>query len=118
MIDLAERKANEKEQKYKNIQRVRRYFFVAEEKVRIDAEGLQFVLKCLDERKSKEDKFYGLSEGFESFATLYPFMLLSSQKLKQAAEKGKEEYDKVFLYPYAKFPSEIVPSKLYLVRMW
>jgi hypothetical protein len=33
VIDLAEKKASEKETKYKNIQKVRRYFFVDNEKV-------------------------------------------------------------------------------------
>jgi hypothetical protein len=37
VIDLAEGKANEKEQKYKTIQKVRRYFFVAGEKVQPDS---------------------------------------------------------------------------------
>lgn len=46
------------------------------------------MLKCLSERASKEDKFYGLSEGFESFSSLYPFMLVDEAKLKEASEKG------------------------------
>lgn len=47
VIDLAERKATEKETKYKNLQRVRRYFFVNSEKLDPNNEGVRFVMKCL-----------------------------------------------------------------------
>lgn len=61
IIDLAERKAAEKEQKYKNIKAIRRYFFLGSEKLEANNEGMAFVLKCLSERASKEDKFYSLN---------------------------------------------------------
>jgi hypothetical protein len=73
------------------------------------------VMQCLREKAEKEDKFYCLGEDFQKFREVYPFMLLDSGKLKAAAEKGQGEYDKALLYPYAKFPSEIIPGKLYLV---
>lgn len=47
VIDLAERKACEKEVKYTTIQKVRRYFFVGSTKLESNNEGVQFVLKCL-----------------------------------------------------------------------
>lgn len=47
VIDLAERKATEKETKYKTLQRVRRYFFVNSEKMDPNSEGIRFVMKCL-----------------------------------------------------------------------
>jgi hypothetical protein len=61
VIDLAERKAAEKEEKYKNIKKIRRYFFVGNKKIEPNHEGMQFVLKCLSERACKEDKFYALN---------------------------------------------------------
>ena len=79
MIDLAERKATEKETKYKNLQRVRRYFFVNSEKMDPNSEGVRFVMKCLAERRSKEDKYYSLSEDFSVFEKKYKFMLLDRQ---------------------------------------
>lgn len=85
VIDLANRKAEEKELKYKNIQKIRRYFFVAPQKLENNHEGVQFVLKCLSERICKEDKYYALNQGFESFSNTYPFMLLDEVKLKEAA---------------------------------
>lgn len=45
-------------------------------------------------------------------------MMLDSEKLKQSSEIGKVEFDKTLLYPYAKFPSEIIPGKLYLVLLF
>jgi len=53
VIDLAEKKAAEKEQKYKNIQKIRRYFFINKEKIDTEYEGVKFVMKCLAERQSK-----------------------------------------------------------------
>ncbi len=81
VIDLAEKKANEKESKYKNIQRVRRYFFIGKGKLDPSYEGVNFVFKCLNERKSKEDKFYSLSDSFETFFAKYPFMFLVQKEL-------------------------------------
>jgi len=45
-------------------------------------------------------------------------MLLDSVKLKEAEGLGKEEYDRVLLYPYAKFPSEIIHNSLYLGNVY
>jgi replication fork clamp-binding protein CrfC len=94
---------------------VRRYFFINHEKIMPDSDGVQYVMKCLGERSEKEDKFYALNDSFDNFKAAYPFMLSNALKLKEAEEKGREEHDKAILYPYAKFPSEIIPGKLYLV---
>ena len=44
-------------------------------------------------------------------------MLIDTNKIKMAAEKGQNDYDRALLYPYAKFPAEIIPGKLYLVTI-
>ncbi len=72
------------------------------------------MLKCLDERKSKEDKFYSLNDSFETFFNKYPFMFLVKKELEKQVS-NKTEFDKKLLYPYAKFPAEIIQDKLYLV---
>lgn len=41
-------------------------------------------------------------------------MLLDSNKIEEASKLNQMELDKAMLYPYAKFPSEIIPGKLYL----
>lgn len=48
VIDLAEKKANEKENKYKNIQKVRRYFFIDNKIIDPNSEGVRYVMKCLE----------------------------------------------------------------------
>jgi len=102
---MADRKASEKEEKYKGLQKVRRYFFVDEQKVDANHDGVKFVMGCLGEKMQKEDKYYGLGESFEQFSNTYPWVLLDSNKIQQAAENGQAEHDKALLYPYAKFPS-------------
>ena len=44
-------------------------------------------------------------------------MLLDSNKIEEASKLNQMELDKAMLYPYAKFPSEIIPGKLYLVNV-
>lgn len=43
-------------------------------------------------------------------------MMLDQAKLEEASKKSKTDFDKVILYPYAKFPAEIIADKLYLVK--
>lgn len=50
---MADRKASEKEEKYKNLQKVRRYFFVDQQKVDANHDGVKFVLGCLGEKIQK-----------------------------------------------------------------
>jgi hypothetical protein len=90
VIDLAEKKASEKETKYKNIQKVRRYFFIDNEKIDPNSEGVRYVMKCLQERASKEDKFYSLSENYESFQKKYAFMMVDKAKLEEASKANKQ----------------------------
>ena len=56
-----------------------------------------------------------MNEDFKTFKANYSFMCLDSNKIEEASKHNQLELDKAMLYPYAKFPSEIIPGKLYLV---
>ena len=47
MIELAEKKATEKEMKYKQLKRVRRFFIVGEEKPNDSDNKVKLILNCL-----------------------------------------------------------------------
>ena len=47
-------------------------------------------MKCLEERTSKEDKLYSLSESYENFEKKYPFMMIDKVKLKEACQKNQQ----------------------------
>jgi hypothetical protein len=47
-------------------------------------------MKCLQERASKEDKFYSLSENYENFQKKYPFMMVDKAMLEEASKKSKQ----------------------------
>ena len=74
------------------------------------------VLEILEKFETKEDKHYGLNAGFDSFFQTYPFMCLVKTEFDKLKEEGKseKEREKLLLYPYSKFPAEIIVNKLFL----
>jgi hypothetical protein len=75
---------------------------------------VQFALGCLQEKPTAQDKFYRLADPFPTFAATYPFLLLDAANLKAASQRSRDEFDRLLLYPYAKFPAEILSGKLYV----
>ena len=66
--------------------------------------------------KDKDNKLYSLSESYEQFYAEYPVVCLVLAEFEKLKEKNaaKVELDKWQLYPYCRFPSEIIIDKLYL----
>ena len=119
MIDKAEQMATEKEIKYKGLQRVRRFFMVGDDKIEPSDPLIGVVLECLSQRLSSDDKYYALQESMQQFRQTYPFVLIREEYLTQVLiEQGQQAMEKERMYPYAKFPAEIIPGKLYLVVLW
>jgi hypothetical protein len=86
VIELAEQKSTEKEAKYNQLKRVRRYFIVDEQKATDASNKVKLVLECLEKHKSNDDKIYALDCSLETFYQKYPFVFMTKQKSVQVQQ--------------------------------
>lgn len=72
------------------------------------------------------NKVFYLKGGFEGFEAKYPFLCVNFNERKKVQEEKEkksdkkdeiDEYTKKLMYSFSRFPFEIIPDKLYLVRL-
>jgi hypothetical protein len=115
----------EKETKYKT-KRIRRVVLTAAEKLSLDDERVkQWEQLLRSDVEYKDYKLLVLENSFMEFANKYPFLCHSRELSKLNEGKYAEdirsrmvnmkENDKAVLYSFAKFPTEIIEDKLFVV---
>ena len=61
VIERAEKQATEKEKKYPQLKKIRRYFFIGGDKLEMNNPELGRVLEILTKYQTPEDKIYALN---------------------------------------------------------
>ncbi len=106
IIEKINKSADIQEQNYGN-KKIRRIVFIQElDKKLIENMRIPEFINFLSEKNILFDKYFTLKFGFENFYGKYPFLCLNEEK---------DSNDINRLYPFSKFPSEIIEDHLFLV---
>lgn len=128
ILDKVDKINAEKEAKYKT-KKIRRICLVAGTKMELNDPKIKFWEEFLKTDKHySEYKLMVLDCPFIDFANKYPF-LCHSKELSKANEGkyaedirsrlvGMKENDKIVLYSFAKFPTEIIESTLFIGNIY